>query len=246
MQPFAPTSASRTRWWKRWKPLAVLGKAPPLGNYPVSRFWNSGSCAWWHGHCRSARVKLESKHPVKELQHIVTSYYIYTFAVRVRIFFVRTHVKALYLYNLISSMDCYLFGSSCRVFMSSICVFHFVYEFVPVASRPWTLLQQRLTSDALKNSGSICAALKDWCGAWYGEAANSKTDGVQRCQEQTRAIFGTLPNIVQGCPGLFGLICNAVTFDASANSWGLARADVKQLRALYDRVAHTAKARWDW
>ena len=58
-------------------------------------------------------------------------------------------------------MDCYLFGSSCRVFMSSICVFHFVYEFVPVASRPWTLLQQRLTSDALKNSGSICAALKD-------------------------------------------------------------------------------------
>jgi hypothetical protein len=186
MQPFAPTSASRTRWWKRWKPLAVLGKAPPLGNYPVSRFWNSGSCAWWHGHCRSARVKLESKHPVKELQHIVTSYYI------------------------------------------------------------WTLLQQRLTSDALKNSGSICAALKDWCGAWYGEAANSKTDGVQRCQEQTRAILGTLPNIVQGCPGLFGLICNAVTFDASVNSWGLARADVKQLRALYDRVAHTAKARWDW
>ena len=245
MQPFAPTSASRTRWWKRWKPLAVLRKAPPLGNYPVSRFWNSGSCAWWHGHCHGARVKLVSKHPVKELQCIVTSYYIYTFAVRVRIFFVGTHVKALYLYNLISSMDYYRFGISCRVFMSSNCVFHFVYEFVPVASRG-RFCSRGWPPTLWKTPGAFALH-------WRTDAAHDmvkrqiqNSDGVQRCQEQTRAILGTLSNIVQGCPGLFGLICNAVTFDASATSWGLARADVKQLRALYDRVAHTAKAWWDW
>lgn len=100
-------------------------------------------------------------------------------------------------------MDYYRFGISCRVFMSSNCVFHFVYEFVPVASRPWTLLQQRLTSDALKNSGSICAALKDGCGAWYGEAANSK---FRRGPEMSRANKSNSWNIVKYCPGMSRVI----------------------------------------